>query len=411
MTWTPWLCLATPSFFISRSTAPHTTAGLASPQAVGKRKDHYEILGVPKAATAGDINEAYHKRSALKWKEAERGVQRLTTAHKVLSDPLRRPLYDKHLRAEEKLMGKAPPPAASTGVALERVVRTGRKGAALGREVAVAGTGGRQNADRTGGGAKRAGLRSSTGKASGNGKRSRCLTDGATDATGAHASTTSFSTGRSTFEMSVKYTNEYYNEENCSSFDGEPFCPIDHSTFKTAVKYTNEYYTEEKCSSFDGEPFCPTDHSTFMTAVKYANEYYTEENCSSFDGEPFCPTDHSTFKAAVKTMNEYYDEDENLGLCVYEEEGVQDDYGNHAGVGNDDTRVCDDLINGDDVEGGMPYAKYDDCGGGDHNYGDHGGAGNNDDTGVCDDYYDNAAGGFDNGYYDGDAGNGADDWW
>ncbi|XP_037466725.1 chaperone protein DnaJ-like [Triticum dicoccoides] len=313
---------------------------------MGKRKDHYEILGVPKAATAGDINEAYHKRSALKWKEAERGFQRLTTAHKVLSDPLRRPLYDKHLRAEEKLMGKAPPPAASTGVALERVVRTGRKGAALGREVAVAGTGGRQNADRTGGGAKR-GLRSSTGKASGNGKRSRCLTDGATDATGAHASTTSFSTGRSTFEMSVKYTNEYYNEENCSSFDGEPFCP----------------------------------------------------------------TDHSTFKAAVKTMNEYYDEDENLGLCVYEEEGVQDDYGNHAGVGNDDTRVCDDLINGDDVEGGMPYAKYDDCGGGDHNYGDHGGAGNNDDTGVCDDYYDNAAGGFDNGYYDGDAGNGADDWW
>ena len=110
-------------------------------------------------------------------------------------------------------------------------------------------------------------------------------------------------------------------------------------------------------------------------------------------------------------MNEYYHEDENLGLCMYEEEGVQDDYGNHAGAGNDDTRVCGDLINGDDVEGGTPYAKYDDCGGGDHNYGDHGGAGNNDDTGVCDDYYDNAAGGFDNGYYDGDAGNGADDWW
>ena len=52
---------------------------------MGKRKDHYEILGVPKAATAGDINEAYHKRSALKWKEAERGFQRLTTAHKVIS--------------------------------------------------------------------------------------------------------------------------------------------------------------------------------------------------------------------------------------------------------------------------------------------------------------------------------------
>uniref|UniRef100_A0A452ZW60 J domain-containing protein n=1 Tax=Aegilops tauschii subsp. strangulata TaxID=200361 RepID=A0A452ZW60_AEGTS len=314
--------------------------------------DHYEVLGVPKAATAGDINEAYHKRTALKRKAAERGFDRLTTAHKVLSDPLRRPLYDVHLRAEEKLMGKAPPPAASTGVALGRVVRTCRKSAALGREVAVAGTGGRQNTDRTCGGAKRAGLRSSTGKAGRNGKRSRCLTDGGTyaglgGATGAHASTAFFSTGRSTFEMSVKYTNEYYNEENSSSFDGEPFCPTDHSTFKTAVK----------------------------------------------------------------TMNEYYDEDENLGLCVYEVEGVQDDYGNHAGAGNDVTRVCGDLINGDDVEGGTPYAKYDDCGGGDHNYGDHGGAGNNDDTGVCGDYYDDAAGGFDNGYYDGDAGNGADDWW
>lgn len=287
-----------------------------------------------------------------------RGLERLTTAYKFLNDPLRRPLYDTHLRAEEKLMGKAPPPPpaassrGSTGVGLGREVRTGRKGTAFGRE--VAGTGGRKNTDRTGGGAKGAGLGSSKGKAGRNGKRPRCPADRATcagpggaglgGATGARASTTFFSTGRSTFEMSVKYTNEYYNEENCSSFDGEPFCPTDHSTFKTAVK----------------------------------------------------------------TMNEYYDEDENLGLCMYEEEGVQDDYGDHAGAGNDDTRVCGDLFNGDDEGGGGQYAKYDDCGGGDHNYS---GAGNNDDTGVCDDYYHDAAGGFDDGYYGVGGGDGADDWW
>lgn len=118
-------------------------------------------------------------------------------------------------------MGKAPPPPAassrgSTDVGLGREVRTGRKGTAFGRE--VAGTGGRKNTDRTGGGAKGAGLGSSKGKAGRNGKRPRCPADGTTctgpggaglgGATGAraHALTTFFSTGHSTFEMVSRQT-------------------------------------------------------------------------------------------------------------------------------------------------------------------------------------------------------------
>ncbi|KAM0874979.1 hypothetical protein ACQ4PT_037087 [Festuca glaucescens] len=76
--------------------------------------DHYKILGVTMAATAGDIKKAYRK-GALKWHpdknadhkdEAERRFKQLSESYEVLKDPMKRAVYDM-LHAGEALKREA----------------------------------------------------------------------------------------------------------------------------------------------------------------------------------------------------------------------------------------------------------------------------------------------------------------
>ncbi len=67
-----------------------------------KKRDYYEVLGVPKTASADEIKKAY-KKLARKWHpdlnpnnkaEAERRFKEIAEAHSVLSDPEKRKRYD-----------------------------------------------------------------------------------------------------------------------------------------------------------------------------------------------------------------------------------------------------------------------------------------------------------------------------
>jgi molecular chaperone DnaJ len=71
--------------------------------ASGTKRDYYEILGVARDSSADQIKSAYRK-AALKWHpdrnpekkdEAEHHFREATEAYSVLSDPQKRPIYDR----------------------------------------------------------------------------------------------------------------------------------------------------------------------------------------------------------------------------------------------------------------------------------------------------------------------------
>ncbi|HYB59965.1 MAG TPA: molecular chaperone DnaJ [Methylomirabilota bacterium] len=72
--------------------------------APGHKRDYYEILAVPKAASADEIKSAYRK-AALKWhpdrnpndkKQAEERFREATEAYSILTDPQKRAAYDRY---------------------------------------------------------------------------------------------------------------------------------------------------------------------------------------------------------------------------------------------------------------------------------------------------------------------------
>ena len=69
------------------------------------QRDYYQILGLPKSASADDIKKAYRRlarqvhpdlHSGAKKSEMEKKFKELNAAHEVLSDPGKRKKYDQY---------------------------------------------------------------------------------------------------------------------------------------------------------------------------------------------------------------------------------------------------------------------------------------------------------------------------
>src|ERR1700756_404986 len=86
--------------------------------ATATKQDYYELLGVPRKASAKDIRTAFRKL-ARKYhpdlnpgdKSAEEKFKQLQEAYDVLSDSKKRQMYDQHgFYSENFHPGAAPPP-------------------------------------------------------------------------------------------------------------------------------------------------------------------------------------------------------------------------------------------------------------------------------------------------------------
>src|SRR5712672_1104706 len=83
------------------------------------KTDYYELLGVPRKASAKDIRAAFRKL-ARKYhpdlnpgdKAAEEKFKQLQEAYDVLSDSKKRQMYDQHGVYSENFNPNAPPPGA-----------------------------------------------------------------------------------------------------------------------------------------------------------------------------------------------------------------------------------------------------------------------------------------------------------
>ena len=89
---------------------------------MAKKKNFYDILGVPENASEAEIQAAYRK-AAVKWHpdrhppekraEAETKMQEINQAHEVLGNPEKRANYDRFGSAEGFAQG--PPPEEGFG--------------------------------------------------------------------------------------------------------------------------------------------------------------------------------------------------------------------------------------------------------------------------------------------------------
>src|ERR1700741_2217738 len=90
--------------------------------ATSAKHDYYELLGVPRKATAKDIRTAFRKQ-ARKYhpdlnpgdKSAEEKFKQLQEAYDVLSDPKKRQMYDEHGFYAENYQANGPGSDAGPG--------------------------------------------------------------------------------------------------------------------------------------------------------------------------------------------------------------------------------------------------------------------------------------------------------
>lgn len=92
------------------------------------QRDYYEILGVPRGASADEIRKAYRKLARQyhpdvnKGPEASRKFTEVQEAYDVLNDEQKRKLYDQFGHAG---LGSTPPPGAHTRARAQRQARQG----------------------------------------------------------------------------------------------------------------------------------------------------------------------------------------------------------------------------------------------------------------------------------------------
>jgi molecular chaperone DnaJ len=72
-----------------------------------ERRTYYEILGVPRQASRGEVKAAFRRLAKVYHPDATPGVEgsrfrQICEAYKVLSNPFQRRAYDRELAAREK---------------------------------------------------------------------------------------------------------------------------------------------------------------------------------------------------------------------------------------------------------------------------------------------------------------------